>query len=235
MSSTVIALVPRLTAVTLDDGLRTHLELECSAGGRDRRSRMARDREVRDFPRRAMCPAKQLAVDEQAEPRARSERQERRVAASAGAAERVLTEHREIHVVLDCHVRPEAAAQVAEDMEVPPARRCLESWKYGRCEDRWPRHSHHYMTRARDFDADGLRQLGGAGRNLLGHMRSAAPIRGLGELRQNATMRVCDACGELRAAQVRPEAVIGMVVHWCALRGGGRGKAAASSATPNTS
>src|SRR5438046_4503877 len=86
------------------------------------------DWQVRDFPRGAARAAKQLVVDEQAEPRACSERQERRIAALAGAPECLLAEHREIHVILDRNVRPEAVAQIAEDIEVLQSR---DVWSLG--------------------------------------------------------------------------------------------------------
>jgi hypothetical protein len=61
------------------------------------------------------------------------------------------------------------------------------------------------MSRTRDFDPDGLRQLVGAGGDLFGYVHSATPVRGLGQLRHDATSRIGQCCGELRAAQVRPK------------------------------
>src|SRR5882757_1572732 len=57
-----------LATVSIHDGERAYLELECAAGRRDPRSRVAPDWQVRDFPRRATRSPKQLVINEQAEP-----------------------------------------------------------------------------------------------------------------------------------------------------------------------
>ena len=106
------------------------------AGRRDLRGRVAPDGQVRDFPRRAVRPPKQLVVDEQAEPCTGSQRQERRVAAATGAPERMLAQHREIHVVLDRNTRPKRPRKKAEDIEVLQPGDVVESVKRGLCEDR---------------------------------------------------------------------------------------------------
>ena len=63
------------------------------------------------------------------------------------------------------------------------------------------------MTRPRDFDPDGLRQLVGAGGDLFGHVRCAARVGGLGQFRHDPTTRIGHRCGELRAAQVRRKTI----------------------------
>src|SRR5262249_18498403 len=159
-------------------------------------------------------PPKQLVVDEQAEPCTGSEREERRIAAPAGTSERMLAEHREIHVVLDRNIRPEAAAQIAEDIEVLQS---PDVWSQGNAA--WPRidrsrTSTHDMTRPRDFDPDGLRQLVGAGGDLFGHVRSAAPVRGLGQFRYDPTTRIGHRRSELGAAQIRRKTIGSLACHW---------------------
>src|SRR5882762_164543 len=78
----------------------------------------------------------------------------------------MLAQHREIHVVLDRNIRSEAVVQKAEDIEVLQP---CDVWSQGNTAcariDR-SRNSHHDMTRPRDFDPDGLRQLVGAGGDL---------------------------------------------------------------------
>ena len=69
------------------------------------------------------------------------------------------------------------------------------------------------MTRLRDFDPDGLRQLVGAGGDLFGHVRGAAPVRGLGQFRHDPAMRIRHGCGELRAAQVRRKTIGSFACH----------------------
>ncbi len=100
--------------------------------------------------------------------------------AASGAPEGLLAEHREIHVVFDCNIRPEAAAQIAEDIEVLHS---VDVWNdrntAGVRIDR-SGNSHHDMTCPRDFDPDGLRQLVSAGADLFGDIRCAARVRGLG-------------------------------------------------------
>src|SRR5205823_8674846 len=76
------------------------------------------DGQIGDFPGRAARAPKQLVVDEQAQAGPCPERQERSIATLAGAPERLLAEHREIHIILDANIRPEALAQVSEDIEV---------------------------------------------------------------------------------------------------------------------
>src|SRR6202035_2328462 len=100
--------------------------------------------------------------------------------APAGSPEPLLTEHREIHVVLDCNIRPEAAAQVAEDIEVLQSRDVWNQRNTACATIDRSRNSHHDMTHPRDLDPDGLRHLVGASGNLSGRVRSAAPVRGLG-------------------------------------------------------
>jgi hypothetical protein len=63
------------------------------------------------------------------------------------------------------------------------------------------------MTRTRDFDPDGLRQLVGACADLFGHVRRAAPVRGLGQFHHDPTTRVGHGCGELGAAEVRRKTI----------------------------
>jgi hypothetical protein len=126
------------------------------------------------------APKQQLVVDEQAEACACAEREERRVVASSSAPERLLAEHREIHVVLNCNIRPEAAAQIAEDIEVLQSRDVWNQRNTTCARIDRSRDSHHDMTRRRDFDPDGSSQLVGAGGDLFGHVRSAAWVRGLG-------------------------------------------------------
>jgi hypothetical protein len=176
-------------------------------------NRVAPDWQVRDFPRRATRPPKQLVIDEQAEPCTGSQRQERRVAAATGAPERMLAQHREIHVVLDRNIRSEAVAQKAEDIEVLQP---CDVWSQGNTAcariDR-SRNSHHDMTGPRDIDPDGFRELVGAGGDLFGHVSCAARVGGLGQFRHDAATRIRNRCGELGAAEVRRKTIGGLARH----------------------
>ena len=69
----------------------------------------------------------------------------------------MLSQHREIHVVLDRNIRSEAAAQKAEDVKVLQP---CDVWNQGntaRARIDRSRNSYHDMARPRDVDADGLR------------------------------------------------------------------------------
>src|SRR6202142_1263084 len=149
----------------------------------------------------------------------------------------MLAQHREIHVVLDRNIRSEATAQESEDIEVFQP---YDVWSQRNTActgiDR-SRNSDHDMTRPRDIDPDGARELAGAGGDLFGHVRCPAWGGGLGQLRDDATLHVSNRCGELRAAQVRRKAIGSFARHCRALTcaGGGRGRAAANSATPKNS
>jgi len=90
---------------------------ECAAARGDLRTWIAPDWQVGDFACRAMRPAKQLVVHEQAEP-APVPNDKNAALRSDWRTERMLAQHGEIHVVLDRDIRPEALAQKAEDIEV---------------------------------------------------------------------------------------------------------------------
>src|SRR6185437_1548772 len=211
-----------LTAVSLHDGERAHFELEGTGSGRSLRSRVAPDRQIRDLSGRAACAPKQLAVDEKPETCPRSQSQKRCVAAAARATERLLAEHREVDVVLDLDAGPEAAAKVIEDIEVlqpldvrsqgNPARERIDRTGY----------AYHDMTHARSLDADGLRQLEGAGRDLLGYVCAAAPVRGLRQLRDDPAVGIGHGGGQLGPAEVGCKAMGALACHRLGLLHAGR-------------